>query len=39
MRFTVPDPVTEDFDPYGRIPLVSDVDDNVVENNLGLPVI
>ena len=39
VRFPVPDPVTEDLDPSARVTLVMKVDDKVVENNLGLPVI
>ena len=36
VRFTVLDLLTEDFDPFARATLVMDVDDKVVENNLGL---
>ena len=39
VRFTLPGPIIEDFDPSARVTLVIDVDDKVVENNLGLPVI
>ena len=39
MRFTVPYPITEDFDSFAKVTLVMDVDDKIVENNLGLPVI
>lgn len=39
MRFTVPDPKTEDLDPYVNVTFVRDVDDKMVENKLGLCII
>ena len=35
----MPDPIPEGFDPSARVTLVMDVDDIVLKNNLGLPVI